>query len=377
MAGPARIFISYSRSDGQADAGRLSDTLEGRFGPERIFLDVANIDLGDNWARVIDHTLRDAVALLLVIGLEWTPTEAIAHELRLALESGVAVIPILVRGATWNSVKEKLPSALEPIASFQALTIDHGRWRIEMQPLLDLLDRMLQDPARARVIYKPPEPVSVLQTCLNERNMRSLLVHAAELAECLDDPAILAEAQQIASRLGSDSSEERPAPSELLFSLKVARHRLMIEQIGRDVLRYAPAVRAAQFLQDAALEEEVRRTQEAFDEEVGVRSASRGELGDPAWYLPFASQSAEKARNRLRECLPGITKNEAKRKALTKLVDREVTRILNAGRIADEWEYSLLKHYSSYPDMPVWISNRSNVPAMLGWFTASKPYRVE
>jgi hypothetical protein len=105
-----RIFISYHRSDGEADAGRLADTLRRTLGDERVFTDVTNIEFGANWERVVDHTLQDAVAVLLVIGPAWSLTEPIKYELGLALDAGVAIIPVLMRGANWATVTGDLPS---------------------------------------------------------------------------------------------------------------------------------------------------------------------------------------------------------------------------------------------------------------------------
>ena len=69
----SRIFISYHREDTTADAGRLADALERELGPDCVFQDVSAIELGANWERVVDQTLANAVALLLVVGPAWVP----------------------------------------------------------------------------------------------------------------------------------------------------------------------------------------------------------------------------------------------------------------------------------------------------------------
>src|SRR5262250_1817571 len=105
-----RIFLSYHRFDGEADAGRLNDTLRRRLGEERVFTDVIDIEFGANWERVVDYALKDCVALLLMIGPAWKLTEAIKYEAGLALDSGIAIIPIFVRGAEWPSFSDDLPT---------------------------------------------------------------------------------------------------------------------------------------------------------------------------------------------------------------------------------------------------------------------------
>jgi len=47
------IFISYRRQESSHLAGRLYDRLAERFGEERVFMDVATIDLGVDFAEVI------------------------------------------------------------------------------------------------------------------------------------------------------------------------------------------------------------------------------------------------------------------------------------------------------------------------------------
>jgi hypothetical protein len=238
----SRIFVSYHRADSEADAGRLDDTLRRRLGEERVFTDVINIELGANWERVVDHALRDCVALLLVIGPGWKLTEAIEYEAELALHSAISIIPILVRGAEWSNFSDDLPTRLQPLRKFNAITLHHRTWARDVEPLLGLLEKMLADPARATVIYRPPDRVSVLSTALDSTNVRSLLAHAADLAECLDDASVLIEAQQAAPKSSLDSAEYGTAeqiPDRLFSVLINARYRLMIEQMGRDLLRYS------------------------------------------------------------------------------------------------------------------------------------------
>src|SRR5262249_36311115 len=245
----------------EADAGRLGDTLRSNLGNERVFTDVIDIDMGANWRRVVDHTLRDSVAVLLVIGPKWTLTEPIAYEAGLALGYGVELIPIFVRGATAETLKRQLRSELWPLGELTGWSLEHSRWQLQVGPLIKMLERMLADPTRARFIVHPPNPLAVLETPINRKNLRSMLVHAADLAECLDDASVLAEAQrqaQVVDFLDSDKKRiDDQSVGGLVLVLKDARYRLMVEQIGRDVLQHSTGRRAAQFLHDVDLEQEI------------------------------------------------------------------------------------------------------------------------
>ena len=44
--GMSGVFISYRRADAAGSAGRLYDRLVGALGTDRVFMDVAGIELG-------------------------------------------------------------------------------------------------------------------------------------------------------------------------------------------------------------------------------------------------------------------------------------------------------------------------------------------
>ena len=65
------IFISYRRQDSSHLAGRLYDRLADRFGEDLVFMDVATIDLGVDFAEVISRAVGSCQVLLAVIGPQW------------------------------------------------------------------------------------------------------------------------------------------------------------------------------------------------------------------------------------------------------------------------------------------------------------------
>ena len=128
------VFISYRRDDAGGHAGRLSDRLVARFGAERVFMDVSDIQPGQNFEQAIGRTLAQCDHLLAVIGPQWLSRLAarqaagedfVRSEIAAALSRGTTVIPVLVGGARMPSGAE-LPTELAALARCQAVTIqDH------------------------------------------------------------------------------------------------------------------------------------------------------------------------------------------------------------------------------------------------------------
>ena len=65
------IFISYRREDAEGQAGRLFDDLVRHFGEDSVFMDVAGIEPGRDFRRVIDDHVASCGMLLAMIGKTW------------------------------------------------------------------------------------------------------------------------------------------------------------------------------------------------------------------------------------------------------------------------------------------------------------------
>jgi hypothetical protein len=109
----ANIFISYRRQDEPNFAGRLYDRLADRFGKDRVFMDVDSIELGLDFAEVINRFLLHCKVLLVVVGKDWLDVkdargrrrldllnDYVRLEIETALSSNVRVIPIFVEGGS-------------------------------------------------------------------------------------------------------------------------------------------------------------------------------------------------------------------------------------------------------------------------------------
>lgn len=121
------IFLSYRRSDSADVTGRIYDRLIGKFGKEPIFKDVDSIPLGLDFKEYLDQKVGECDVLLAIIGDHWLdasdssgnkrledPNDFVRIEIESALERGVPVIPLLVRGANMPD-ESSLPPGLRKL----------------------------------------------------------------------------------------------------------------------------------------------------------------------------------------------------------------------------------------------------------------------
>jgi TIR domain len=125
------LFISYRRDDAAGHAGRLSDRLIASFGADRIFMDVQDIEPGQNFQQAIEKTLARCDYLIAVIGPRWLEImqarkangeDFVRHEISVALALGKTVIPVLVGGARLPAGRQ-LPAEMAAFVLRQAVEI--------------------------------------------------------------------------------------------------------------------------------------------------------------------------------------------------------------------------------------------------------------
>lgn len=171
------IFISYRRDDTEGEAGRLFDDLTRSFGENSVFMDVAGINPGVDFRKAIDDNVASCGVLLAVIGPAWatiadadgTPrldniNDFVRLEIASALARDVAVIPVLVHGATMPR-PEQLPDSLKDLAFRNSVEITHTRWNSDVQLLTAALARYVSPsagtdtaPVHATVAVQLPPP---------------------------------------------------------------------------------------------------------------------------------------------------------------------------------------------------------------------------
>lgn len=150
------LFISYRREDAAGHAGRLSDRLIARFGADRVFIDVDDIEPGQDFEQAIEQTLGRCDHLLAVVGPRWLsslkeraddPNDLVQREICTALARGITVIPVLVGGGRMPAVSD-LPSVLRAFARCDAIEIDDESFDADARRLLDHLARQSPVPER-------------------------------------------------------------------------------------------------------------------------------------------------------------------------------------------------------------------------------------
>jgi len=162
----AGIFISYRRDESRHAAGRLADDLAQAFGPESIFRDIEGIEPGLDFTQSLEKALRSCVVMLVLIGPRWLDMrdaqgrrrldqdgDWIRQEIATALKrDDVRVIPVLLEGAALPEA-DQLPADMQPLVRRQAFELADGRWRGDLQRLVDAL-------ARVPGLQRRPEPAA-------------------------------------------------------------------------------------------------------------------------------------------------------------------------------------------------------------------------
>ena len=66
-----KIFINYRREDTAAYAGRLYDRLAAHFGKEGVFIDIDQIEPGEDFVEAINRKIDACNIAVVLIGPNW------------------------------------------------------------------------------------------------------------------------------------------------------------------------------------------------------------------------------------------------------------------------------------------------------------------
>jgi tetratricopeptide (TPR) repeat protein len=166
------IFISYRRADSEGYAGRLFDRLSSHFGARNIFMDVAAIEAGVDFAKEIEQAVRGCDVLLALIGPQWLivkdgqgnlrledPGDYVRLEIATALGRGIRVIPVLLQGAPMPGANA-LPEDLKALAMRNAITLSATGFHTDTDRLVEAIERALaeRDADREKSTQGPVPP---------------------------------------------------------------------------------------------------------------------------------------------------------------------------------------------------------------------------
>ncbi len=130
-----RIFLSYRREDGAAEAWLLQAKLSDQLGEAAVFLDTSSIVPGTVWPDRLQQALDGASAVIVVIGPNWISAsdewsrrridldgDWVRLEIERALGSDKPVLPVLVRGAAMPPA-DSLPLSIATLVQRQAVEL--------------------------------------------------------------------------------------------------------------------------------------------------------------------------------------------------------------------------------------------------------------
>ena len=235
------IFLSYRRDDTAGEAGRLAEHLARRFGQDRVFIDIDTIAPGTDFTTELERALVGTTVVLVIIGRRWlTAADAqgrrrldvsddfVRREILTALQRGTRLIPVLVQNATMPTAAD-LPDALGPLASRQAIAIQHEEFGADTQRLADaiapLLERNGTRPRLSRAVVAAIAGVALLAVVLlgwrwqQSTTAAEATARAAEQAEATRQ----ARQQQVDDLVRvADAQRERGQLSDALMTLERA-----------------------------------------------------------------------------------------------------------------------------------------------------------
>jgi TIR domain len=147
-----KVFISYRRDDSADFAGRIFDRLEREFRREELFLDVDRIPAGEDFGHILECGVAECDVLLALIGPGWfgaddlksgrsrlhDADDVVRSEIETALQGGIAVIPVLLKGARMPR-PEQLPETLRALVNRHGCDVGEASFRADMDVLVRAL----------------------------------------------------------------------------------------------------------------------------------------------------------------------------------------------------------------------------------------------
>jgi hypothetical protein len=148
-----KVFINYRRDDTAPYAGRLYDRLAEHFGEDQVFIDIDQIEPGEDFVEVINRKVGACNIAIVAIGPNWLrATDAsgkrrldneedfVRMEIVAALHRKIRVIPVLVGGARMPG-RQDLPEALAPLSRRNAIELSETRFHADVNRLIEAIEK--------------------------------------------------------------------------------------------------------------------------------------------------------------------------------------------------------------------------------------------
>ncbi len=139
---------------------RLADKLSEHFGKDQIFMDIDNIQPGEDFVQVIENAVGSCEILIAIIGRHWlsragetsrlldNPNDFVRLEIAAALSRDIRVIPVLVQRAAMPKPQD-LPEDLTQLSRRNALELTDNRWQRDVDQLIGVMESVLDKRADA------------------------------------------------------------------------------------------------------------------------------------------------------------------------------------------------------------------------------------
>jgi len=145
------IFISYRREGSSTFAAILYSELCKHFVSKNIFKDINTLKPGTNFKAEIEAALENSSVLLVLIDRNWSQlknekgikrifeeNDFVRHEVKLAIEKNIEIIPVLFENGNMPSLKD-LPKILRPLTGKQAFTIHAETVTEDIKALIEVV----------------------------------------------------------------------------------------------------------------------------------------------------------------------------------------------------------------------------------------------
>jgi DNA polymerase len=143
------IFISYRRADSGGHSGRLRDHVVRYVPEDDVFMDTEGIPPGADFVEMLDKEVTSCAVFLAVIGPSWAADDGgtrridqeqdfVRTEVRLAIQHGKHIIPVLVGGAKMPTAAQ-LPDDIAALARRNAVEIRDRHFASDVAQLVEAI----------------------------------------------------------------------------------------------------------------------------------------------------------------------------------------------------------------------------------------------
>jgi len=155
-----QLFINYRREDTAPYAGRLYDRLSAKFGSDQVFIDIDQIEPGEDFVEAIHRKVGACETAIVLLGPDWLhvtdasgqrrlndPEDFVRMEIVAALQRKIRVIPVLVGGAQMPR-KQDLPEPLAALSRRNAIELSEARFHADVDRLIEAIEKPRTSPEK-------------------------------------------------------------------------------------------------------------------------------------------------------------------------------------------------------------------------------------